>query len=388
VLHRPLGLALAFTACVTLSPRAASSASSLFDEYRGRDYQQFEADLSRLQGQEFAGLLSQAKGTESKWPPDVGAAYLLEVTAACVRAELFPHIPGQPFGSHRTRAYSGGAIGADPRRDFAPLFDLASSMAKRTPPDSTFSGAWAQAAVALLEGADEVSPQVEASVMGSVLSGLLDSMRDRLNQQTILMAKGHIQESIAAEVASYDFPTVQGNRLWLGDGMAVSSVYSPIKSALDTALTRGLTAFAAAEAFPDVRAEAAVRWGGLALLRNGPDDAKEALARFRLARESIADADVIYLSWFFEGRALLALGQRDEALHAFQEAARLKPQAGSAQLEWAAQAFLAGDTATADRLTQALLNLPINPDDPWILFPRGDYRHWSQRVENLRAALR
>jgi hypothetical protein len=387
MLRRPFGLACVLTACVTWSPRAAQSASPLLEEYRGRDYPRFEADLSRLQGQQFLQVLTQAKANESSWPPDVGSAYLLEVTAAALRAELFPHIPGQPFGGHKA-TFSGGALGADPRRDFAPLFDLASALAKRTPPDSTFSRAWAEAAVSLLEGADEVSPQRDSSLMGDALSSLLDSMHDRVEPQRILMAKGHIQESIAGEFASYDFPTVQGNRLSLGDGMAVSSTYSPIKSALDTALTRGLTAFAAAEAFPDVRAEAAVRWGALALLRNGPGDARGSLARFRLARESVADAEVLYLSWFLEGRALLALGQHNEALHDFQEAATLKPQAGSAQLEWATQTFLAGDTATADRLTQTLLNLPINADDPWILFARGDYRHWSQRVENLRAALR
>jgi hypothetical protein len=378
--------ALSGTLTAQAQKRTSGPASvALLDECQRRDYTQFQSDLAKFQ--DFDRILIEAKAATSTWPPDLASACLLEVAAVAFHAELFPKNPGTPYPGHPPRSYSGGALGAASRRDFLPLLNLSATLAKKTPPDSAYGRAWARAAVALLEGGDEVSPQEPASSVGEALGSFLESERDRLDEPTIRMAQGMIQEAIVATSVSYNLPTVQGNRV-APDGVAIGSQSPAIRGAFDEALKQGLSAFAAAQAFPDARAEAAVRWGALALARRAPGDVTEALARFQVARQSTTDADILYLSWFFEGRALQALGRPEDAVLAFQHAVELKPQGGAAQLEWAAQSFLAGDTTTADRLTQSILNAPIDADDPWMWFHVGDYRHWAQRERDLRAAVR
>lgn len=387
---------------VLLSSLVASasgfSSGSLLDEYRARDFGRFESDLKN--GRDFKPILDEATAASSSWPPDVGSAYLLEVSAAAYRAEWFPRLPGPYHPLVAAPSYSGGPFGTSRRKDCMGLFKLATALAERTPPDSLVGRAWARAAVSLLEGAgaggDPPPRDVPPGDFGTgagprALSALLQSMRDRLGEPAVLMAQASIDEAAVASVLSYALAPAVENVLASGDGAAIGSglhVRGGMSEGPDRELEHGLKTFAEAQAFPGVRAEAAVRWGALALARNKPGDVAAALEHFTIARESNPDQDVLYVSWLLEGQTRRLLGENDVATAAFKKAAQLAPDGSAATLGLAVQVFLAGDPATADQLAQQVLTAPVGADDPWILFRLGDYRHWARRIEDLRGALR
>lgn len=369
-----------------------STSSSLYDLYRSREFGRFQSDLKRVT--DFRPLLDEARGTSASWPADVGAAYLLEVSAAAFSAEWFPRLPGPSQG--RRPSFSGGAIGAPRRTNCIGLLRLASTMAQRMPADAPAGRAWARAAIALLEGTSEVPPPRDVPPPGfsaafgapgpEALPALLTSMRDRLDEATIAMARGHIYEAEVASAVSYDLPTALGNVL-SPDGLALRSSLPAIRSWIDRAVAEGMKAFQEAQAFPSVRAEAAVRWGALALTRDQQDDVSAALGHFRAAREFRPDSDVLYVSWLLEGQARRQLGESDASTRAFRVAADLSPSGSAARLGWAVQAFLAGDEDTANQLAQQILAMPVTGDDPWVLFQQSDYRHWASRIADLREAI-
>ena len=102
-------------AVVLLSSLAASTTSSppgsLFDEYPAKD----SAASNPIRNvSDFPPLLDQATAASSSWPVDVGAAYLLEVSAAAFfLAEWFPRLPGPSLG--RVISFSGVPFGTNRR---------------------------------------------------------------------------------------------------------------------------------------------------------------------------------------------------------------------------------------------------------------------------------
>ena len=97
-----------------------------------------------------------------------------------------------------------------------------------------------------------------------------------------------------------------------------------------------------------------------------------------------------YLSQYFIGDTLQAMGDHAGALDAFERAAQMMPRVRSAATQVAAELLLVGRVADRDRayeLLQAAYAADA-PDDPWRLYSHGDARLWPTYMAQLRQALR
>lgn len=374
-------LSLLVALVVVVASVGAERPTSLFDEYRAHDFARFDADLQ--QTSDFAALARDANTSSPSWPADIASAYLLEVTAAAMHAQLFPRLPGQ-LGQP---SYSGGALRTARNRDWMTLFQLSERNALRMAADSHSAHVWGRAALALLVGASEVPPQQSASDAIGLFEDFAKSMRDYADVETLVMARGNTYEALAATTLSFDLPSVVGDPRSTDRTHDVAPNFPAIQGTLVHSLNEGMNAFLAGMSYPDTRAEAAVRLAGLMVMRNLPTDPASALSHVKLARTWDPDPDVLYASWVIEGQADRLSGNNAAATQAFKRAADLAPNGSAANLGLAVESFLAGDTGTADRLAQHMLDIPAGADDPWVLFQHGDYRHWTERVEALRKVL-
>lgn len=376
---------------VLLSSVAASAGArprtSLFDEYKAHDFARFEADLGATP--DFPALAAEAQAASSSWPPDAGAAYLVETAAAAMHAEIFPRLTGPPDSQagRGLSSFAGGPFHTDLRTDWRALLQASEQCISRMPPDAPFARVWGRAFMALLVGASEVSPQTGVSVVVDLFERLPTSTRDRIDDQAWMMARGSAYEAVVATTLSYDVPALLGDERAGSDTRDVGTNYPAVRGTLVRAFNEGMRAFLAGMSYPDTRADAAVHLGSLAMLRNQPGDLVFALSHFELARTWHPDPDVLYASWVLEGEARRRLGETNKATDAFARAAALTPNGSAARLGLAVQAFLAGDDLKAGQLSQQILDTPAGADDPWILFQHGDYRRWAERVDALRQAL-
>lgn len=142
-----------------------------------------------------------------------------------------------------------------------------------------------------------------------------------------------------------------------------------------------------AAAHPEVRAEADVHIGYLAIRAARPD---AALAPLDTARES-DDAYVRYLAEYFTGRALDALARPLDAAAAYRRALFVVPNAPAAAALLAVSVFGGGDTAereNAHRVLEAANAASPRPLDPWDWYWYGDARLWPTYMDRLRQDLR
>jgi tetratricopeptide (TPR) repeat protein len=141
-----------------------------------------------------------------------------------------------------------------------------------------------------------------------------------------------------------------------------------------------------ATASPDaaVQAEAWLRLGRVELTRGRLDAAMSALDR---ADATLTDPSLRYLAGVFRGMAFERLKQPDAARQALQSALAINPRGHAATMSLAMLLFRTGERAEADRLVTALM-ANQTPDDPWWVYWPGDYRHGTQRIAEMRQALR
>lgn len=173
--------------------------------------------------------------------------------------------------------------------------------------------------------------------------------------------------------------------------------YGLLRSIHETAVAN-LTAFerlvptaaafaAVASAHPDVRAEANVHIGYLAIRGARPD---AALAPLALAVNS-EDSYVRYLAEHLTGRALEALGRHSEAISAYRRALAIVPNAPTTTTLLAGQLFLSDEMAVREEANVVLRRSMVanpRPEEPWRMYWYGDARLWQANIEHLREALR
>lgn len=135
---------------------------------------------------------------------------------------------------------------------------------------------------------------------------------------------------------------------------------------------------------PALAAEADMRAGHLqfALASFG-----KALALERSAAHAARDPETSYLAHFLAGRVLAAMKRSDEAAVEFQKALDVRPRGQSAALSLAALRTAAEQTQAFDLLRPALDSHSVF-DDPWRLYPYGDYVRWPDTRAAIREALK
>jgi tetratricopeptide (TPR) repeat protein len=121
---------------------------------------------------------------------------------------------------------------------------------------------------------------------------------------------------------------------------------------------------------------------------------KKALAELTQALAAIKNPDLLYYGHLFSGRSAAALGQTAAARSAFEQAARLKPNAQSPLLALSHLAYAQGDTGEATAMLARVAALPaLDGDDPWWLYNASVGLFFFEPlrrdiVETLRAEMR
>jgi len=121
---------------------------------------------------------------------------------------------------------------------------------------------------------------------------------------------------------------------------------------------------------------------------------KKALAELTQALAAIKNPDLLYYGHLFFGRSAAALGQTPAARDAFEQAARLKPNAQSPLLALSHLAYAQGDTGEAAAMLARVAELPaLDGDDPWWVYNASVGRFFFEPlrqdiVETLRAEMR
>ena len=121
---------------------------------------------------------------------------------------------------------------------------------------------------------------------------------------------------------------------------------------------------------------------------------KKALTELTQALTAIKNPDLLYYGHLFSGRSAAALGQTAAARNAFEQAARLKPNAQSPLLALSHLAYAQGDSAEAAAMLARVAALPaLDGDDPWWVYNASVGRFFFEPlrqdiVETLRAEMR
>jgi tetratricopeptide (TPR) repeat protein len=140
----------------------------------------------------------------------------------------------------------------------------------------------------------------------------------------------------------------------------------------------------AAAALPDVRAEALMRLGCLALRNNHPS---QALSYLRDATAARPDPFVRHLIGLFQGRALERLERVEDAMAAYRSALDAHP-GQTASLALASVLLRTGRRREAAATADAATRAETNAGDPWTAYGRADGRFWSDISARLRRELR
>jgi len=136
---------------------------------------------------------------------------------------------------------------------------------------------------------------------------------------------------------------------------------------------------------PEVGADAQARVAHLfANLRDHESAVTQAQTAARAAREP----PTIYAARMLAGRSLVALGRHADAGREYAAALEAVPNGESASIALAALALLAGEPARASTLVDRAFDQTGPRDDPWRLFPYGEFIRWPRLIADLRKAMR
>jgi tetratricopeptide (TPR) repeat protein len=136
---------------------------------------------------------------------------------------------------------------------------------------------------------------------------------------------------------------------------------------------------------PVVGADAQARVAHLfANLRDHASALTHAQAAARAARESAT----VYIARVLAGRSLVALGRHADAAREYAAALEAVPRGQSASIALAGLTLLTGEPGRASTLVNGALDQTGPRDDPWRLFPYGEFIHWLRLIADLRKAMR
>jgi tetratricopeptide repeat protein len=234
------------------------------------------------------------------------------------------------------------------------LLDWACALVRKNSRRLDAERTWHRAAIALMEGADD-----ESSLDAHVDHALARFPEDH---QFVLA------RAMASEL--HTWPDLRDGRTPHQRNAVVSDLAS--KHLLE------------AMKFDDTRAEAAIRLGYLSL-RNG--DRAGAVRQLQDVADTTPDAFLRHLARLFEGRALEQMGRLDDAIAAYRAAIAATP-GQTAELALAAALFKRGQAADAVKAAEGSARRSFNRPDPWMLYGKGDARHWAAISEELRRELR
>ena len=237
----------------------------------------------------------------------------------------------------------------------AKLIEWACRQIRRIQKPGPYEQQWHLAAFALLGGTAD--PNAIETHIGHV----------RLqfpNEQRLLLQRGIAEE-------------LRASRFAFGKG----TVPFDLPKRLDEAAKR----FTEAAAVESTRGEALLRLGHVELSRDRPD---AALAALNTAEPALGDRDLVYLVRLFRGMAFERQNRLDQARAAFESALAARPDTQSASIALASVLFRTSDRDRANTIVNDLLSRERQVNDPWWVYPPGDFRLVDARMASLRQALK
>jgi hypothetical protein len=258
---------------------------------------------------------------------------------------------------------------------------LGEDLAVRSATSGSFLADWYHAAIALQEGR-AVGFDELPSGWGQALQPFVERMLERFPSDPVArMAAARAQESRFFG--------------WLGAGNLHARNPQPTSPWEARALpaARRLMLACSSEfenlmSLPQVGVEARVRAGFWRLMADDSEGAARLLQIAATEARVAADRWHEYLSHLFLGHARVTADDREGAAHSYRSALQAWPAADSARAPLAAVLFGSGKREEAVTVVSSMLASTAQGRDPWVWFPFGDYRFWSERLERLRAQLR
>ena len=323
-----------------------------------------------------ATVLALRKNTAA--PIRLRAALGLELAFTALSADLAPTPLRNPLAE-----WTGLADAGRNRPKpivFVEVFNSAFELAVSVKDDAAFVSAWQEAALAMLEGASEVSP---TAITGSGASAhLLESFLDRtsgtFDKGRWHLARASVHERAIAEIVDYEWPTYRGLHQSSGN-----TVGAQVEGNLARARTAALAELQKASEDESSRALANIHIAQILLERNKKDDLTEALAQVRVAAGASVNPSTLYLAHLVEGRVEAALGHGREATDAFRVAAQTIPGADAAAFSLASRLYVEGDRLQADTLVRQVFEAK-DVTDPWAFFLMPEYQAWEVKLQALR----
>jgi hypothetical protein len=167
-----------------------------------------------------------------------------------------------------------------------------------------------------------------------------------------------------------------------------ASAFQPRLETVSAERERTNAAVAAFEAIADdplVGADAEVR---IAHLYFQAHEYPLAVTRAQHAAARTPVSEATYQADMIAGLALQQLKDQNGAGRAFGAALAIVPGGQSATLGLSTLLALSGQAAQADALVGRSFAQHASDDDPWRLFPNGDFVHWRAIVRDLHRAIR
>jgi tetratricopeptide (TPR) repeat protein len=310
------------------------------DSYASGDYQRFDRELHANAAGPAARLAFLAQGIEKAGPSWIAGAPPEQrdrrrLVVAAVSLEL------------------ANEAGLNDWPQARALIEWACALVRKNARPAAAERTWQWAAVAVFEGA------ADAAVLQSHVAHALQRFP---GDHRFMLAR-----AVAAELRTWPDPR---------DGHTPRE-----RNATGVGVT--VTRFNEARRFDDVRAEAAVHLGFMAL-RNG--DALEALPYFREAAAASPDPFVVHLLHLFRGRALERLIRMDEAIEEYRAAIAAAP-GQTARLALASALARSGRPQDGVRMAAEAVGGTSSRVDPWVAYGRGDARMWPEILQRLRREL-
>ena len=325
--------------------------------------------------------LSSAIKRSTRSTPQLRSAFVLELAFGALRTYTAP----RPLLNDSLDDLSQPPTRPRPRpTDFADVFEVSSDLAASARTNASFTAAWREAALSMLEGAAEVPPQAAGNLgaPSKLLLSFLDRVADTLEPGRLHLARSVVHERAVAAVLDYDLPTFQGFHL-----PSAAANGALIHGNLERERSAALAELEKARRYDSSRALADVHMAQLFVERGEKGDLELALDRVREAVTLSAGRPTQYLARLLEGRVQSSLGHSEAATKALEAAEALIPGADAASLSLAAHYYLDGRRSRADQLVRRVLTAGTLAD-PWAYFLMPEYQAWESRIQTLREAVR
>lgn len=261
------------------------------------------------------------------------------------------------------------------------LVEWACDLFKNGGPPTANEGVWMRASVALAEFDSMWAVLSTDAHLGHALNRFPDDPHFKL-------AQAFVAGAVAAQPAVTTGTTVTDQTPMAFDRLAARAPDAKGDPAgkRTAAFERAAAMLRALVSDPVVGPEAHLRLGDLELRLGHKDIAAEEFGR---ANAAGSDPFVSYLARMFLAWTSADAGRVDEAVDGYRSALAVVPHARSATTLLGALLMLNGRVSDAESLTADFLSSShAAADDPWSLYPRGDFRSYDALVAKLHEAIK